>query len=128
MLPTRADLVGDPGLGGRRAQAGFQPRAELLEALVRRVVAQRAERARAGGRGQRIAAERAGLKHLAGRQHVVHDLGAAAVGPDGQAAADDLAERRQVGLDAQPLLRPAIGHAEAGHHFVADQQRAVLLA
>ena len=75
-----------------------------------------------------IAAERAGLKHFAGRQHVLHDLGPAAVGADGQAAADDFAERREVGLDAEQRLRTAVGHAEAGHHFVADQQRAVLLA
>ena len=31
------------------------------------------------------------------------------------------------GSDAQQRLRPAVGHAEAGHHFVEDQQRAVLV-
>ena len=47
---------------------------------------------------------------------------AAAVGPDGQPAADDLAERRQIGPHAEQRLRSAVGHAEAGHHFVEDQQ------
>src|SRR5256885_7427083 len=38
---------------------------------------------------------------------VAHDVGPAAEGADRQAAADDLAERRQIGPDAEPLLRPA---------------------
>ena len=50
---------------------------------------------------------------------------AAAVGADGQAAADHLAEGGEVGPDAVALLRAAEGHAEAGHHLVEDQQRAV---
>ena len=110
------------------AQAGLPAGAESCSSRSyggsSRSIAQRGD---AGGRGQRIAAERAGLKHLAGRQHVVHDVGPAAVGADRQAAADDLAQRRQIGLDAEQLLRAAVGDAEAGHHFVADQQRAVLL-
>ena len=49
----------------------------------------------------------------------------AAVSADGQAAADDLAERGDVGRDAVQLLRAAAREAEAGHHLVEDEQRAV---
>jgi hypothetical protein len=39
-----------------------------------------------------------------------------------KAAADDLAERADVGRDAVALLRAAIGEAEAGDDLVEDQQ------
>ena len=55
-----------------------------------------------------------------------HDLLAAAVGADRQAAANDLAQSREVGRDAEVLLRASLGDAEAGHHLVEAQQRAVL--
>ena len=42
------------------------------------------------------------------------------------AAADRLAERAQVGRDAQILLRAAGPHAEGAQHFVEDQQHAML--
>ena len=45
--------------------------------------------------------------------------------PTGQAAADDFAERGEVGLDVVELLRAAEGEAEAGHDLVEDEQRAV---
>ena len=53
-------------------------------------------------------------------------VGAAAIGADRQTAADDLAQRGEVGSNLPERLRAAVGHAKAGHHFVADQQRAVL--
>ena len=49
---------------------------------------------------------------------------AAAEGRERQAAADDLAEDRQVGRDAVALLRAAARDAEAGDHLVEDEQRA----
>ena len=55
-------------------------------------------------------------------QHV----GTSADGADREPAADDLAERGQVGNDAVERLRAAQGDAEAGHHFVEDQHAAVL--
>ena len=129
MLPTRADACAARRLRRGRIASPAASRADSVPAA-RRADSSRSilQRGDAGGRGQRIAAERAGLKHFARRQHVIHDLGPAAVGADRQPAADDLAQRRQVGLDAQQRLRPAVGHAEAGHHFVEDQQRAVLAA
>ena len=50
---------------------------------------------------------------------------AAAVGADGEAAADDLAERGHVGLHAVERLRAAERDAEAGHDLVEDEHRAV---
>ena len=57
---------------------------------------------------------------------MIHDIRAAAIGAQRQAAADDLAERREVGRDAEKLLRPAVGQPEAGHHLVEDEQCAML--
>ena len=101
----RRDAARRP-LGGRACQPVGQPGGELLEPVVGIRVAEHLERGDAGGRGQRIAAERAGLKDLAGRQHVVHDLGPAAVGAHRQPAADDLAQRGQVGRDAEAAPAP----------------------
>ena len=53
---------------------------------------------------------------------MVHDVGPAAVGTDRHAAADDLAQRGQVGSDAEQRLGTTQGHAKAGHDFVEDQQ------
>jgi hypothetical protein len=55
----------------------------------------------------------------------VHDVGPASIGPDRQPAADDLAERRQVGLDPEPLLSPSISDTEPGHHLIHDEHRSV---
>ncbi len=83
----------------------------------------------AGGHGHRIPGEGAGLVHGAERGQVVHDLGGAAQGGRGHAAADHLAEAPDVrgpalGLSGQaPAARG--GGAEAGEHLVPDQQRAV---
>jgi hypothetical protein len=53
-------------------------------------------------------------------------LGAAAVGRDGQAAADNFAERGEVGFDVEKLLRRSVVQTKAGDDFVDDQQRAIL--
>ena len=121
--------VRDAGRRGRTAQGPSASRApRRFEPRDKGgLVASSCERGDAGGGGQRIAAQRAGLKDFAGRQHVVHDVGPAAVGADRQAAADDLAQRGQIGRDAEQRLGAAIGHAKAGHHLVEDQQRAVPL-
>src|SRR5207244_1262324 len=80
-----------------------------------------------GGHGEGIAAERAGLIDGAEGRDQVHDLRRPAVGADGEAAADDLAERGEVGRDVEALLRAAEGEAEAGHDLVEDEERAVVL-
>ena len=53
-----------------------------------------------------------------------HHVGRAAEGADRKPAADDLPEHRQVGADAEPLLRAAARDPEAGDHLVEDEQRA----
>src|SRR5260370_1385620 len=47
-------------------------------------------------------------------------------GCDGKAAADDFAERGEIGFDAENLLRGAVVQAKTGDDFVDDEQRAVL--
>jgi hypothetical protein len=61
------------------------------------------------------------------RRDPLHDVAASAVRADRQTAADDLAERGQVGRNAEALLRAAIRQPKAGHDFVEHQQRAVRL-
>ena len=56
--------------------------------------------------------------------HDAHDLGAACHRTDGESAADDLAERGEVGGEAVVLLRAAVAVAK-GHHLIGDQQRLV---
>ena len=75
MLPTRVSVCGTSA-ASRRRQAllpvGHSSCFQSLDTADRRAAPER----RDAGRGrQRIAAERSGLKHFAGRQHVIHDLG-----------------------------------------------------
>ena len=53
---------------------------------------------------------------------MLHDLPPAAKGADGQAAADDLAERGEVRLHAILHLCPANAEAVTGDHFIEDQE------
>ena len=66
-----------------------------------------------------------GLIDRTGRRDQLHQIGAAAVRADRQAAADDLAEAGEIGPDCRTRLRAAGGGAEARDHFVEDQQSAV---
>ena len=52
----------------------------------------------------------------------------AAKGADRQAAADDLAERRQVGSNAVQFLGAAVGHPESAHDFIEDEDNPFLVA
>ncbi len=62
----------------------------------------------AGGGGERVPAQGAGLVDGAERRELVHDVGAAAERGERETAADDLAEHREVGRDAEarPARRP----------------------
>ena len=82
----------------------------------------------AGGHGQRVARQGAGLVDRAERGDAAHDFTLATEAADRHAATDDLAEGGQVRLDAVVALGAAQGNAEAGHHFVEDQHHAVLVA
>ena len=46
--------------------------------------------------------------------------------PDWEAAADDLAETGDVGVDAVEGLRAAVGHSEAGDDFIKYEEAAVV--
>jgi hypothetical protein len=83
------------------------------------------ERPEPGRHRHRVARQRAGLVDRPGRRDQVHDVGAAAVGADRQAAADDLAEAGQVRPHAEDRLRAAGRRAEARDHLVEDEQDAV---
>jgi hypothetical protein len=55
-----------------------------------------------------------------------HDVLAPAEGADREAAADDLAHRREVGADAEDLLVATFGEPE-GDYLVADEKRPILV-
>ena len=57
---------------------------------------------------------RAGLVHRPERRQEVHDLGAAAVGRERHAAANDFAEAGQIGAHPGALLHAAAGDPRAG--------------
>ena len=106
------------------AQPLLEPGAALLELLVHRRVAQPAQHGEPGRGRERVPGERAGLVDVADRREPLHQLGATAERREREAAADDLAEDRQVGPHAVQLLRPAARDPEAGDHLVEDEQRA----
>mmetsp|Transcript_16779 Transcript_16779/g.47749 ORF Transcript_16779/g.47749 Transcript_16779/m.47749 type:complete len:314 (+) Transcript_16779:108-1049(+) len=103
-----------------------QPTRYLVQVLVLPGLLEDLERLDAGCHREGVAAERPRLIHGPGRCDHLHDVLAAAVGPHREAAPDDLAHGRHVGRDAEVLLGPAVGDAEAGHDLVEHQQRAVL--
>jgi hypothetical protein len=108
------------GRGGRRCASGFR----IPHSAFR--IGKFFQRRDARGHRERVAAQGAGLIHGAERREAVHDVAPPAERTDGQAAADDFAERREVGPDAEALLRAAGREAEAGHHLVEDQHRLLL--
>ena len=100
--------------------------AERLEPVVETIVSRdHAERRQARRHRERIARHRPRLVHRARRGDLCHQLSPAAIGANRQTAADDLAQRREVGRHAIALLSAASRHTEPGHHLVEDQERAV---
>src|SRR5439155_11314182 len=100
-----------------RQQAGdaaTEALAERVEPHVR-LRRQRVQRRDTGGHRHRVRVEGAAVADpgaTLARVVEVHDVASAAEGADGQAAADDLAEGREIGPDAEPLLGAAPGGAE----------------
>ena len=86
------------------------------------------QRGQTGRDGQRVAGEGSGLVHRAEWGDFAHDLAFAAKSTERHAAADNLAERGEVGFDAVKPLCALQPDAEAGHHFVKDQYRTVFRA
>ena len=114
--------------GAERGEAGLEPRAAALELLVHGRVAEAAQHGGSGRGRERVPGQRARLVDVADGSEALHQLGAAAERRRRQAAADDLAEDREVGRDAVALLRPAARDAEAGDHLVEDEQRPARVA
>ena len=99
--PHAGQGMGDTGSRRRGIQANSKPRGELFESCIRRIVAQDFQSGNPRCCGHGVAAECTGLKYAADRQHAVHDLRFATVGANRHSAADDLAQRRDVGRDAE---------------------------
>ncbi|CWQ61755.1 Uncharacterised protein [Neisseria meningitidis] len=83
------------------------------------------QRFQACGDSNRVARQGACLIHAAQRGNTFHNVFAPAKRGKRHTAADDFAHRGQVGRDAVQRLRAAERDAEAGHHFVVNQHRAV---
>ena len=88
---------GHAGFGGGRFQA-TQARGALGQVGVEARLLDQFQHRQAGGHRHRVAAQRTCLVDRAGRGDLLHQLAAAAVGPDRHAAANDLAEGGQVGV------------------------------
>ena len=106
-------------LGGCVDRFGEVPRGPV-EGVVEGFV-EGAEEGEASAHGQGIAGQRAGLVDVAGGRDSVHDLGLAPERTDGKAAADHLAERGQVGVDAVCGLGAASVDSKTRHHLVKDE-------
>jgi len=109
------------GQGESRAESV----AERVQAHIGRAVEQ-LQAGEPGGHGHRIGGEGAAMGHrrLArpGVEHR-HQLALAGHRADRQAAADDLSEHDEVGVEIPERVRAAVGEAE-GDHFVDDQHDA----
>lgn len=102
-----------------------QPRRARGQVFVEARGLDQPERGESGRHGQRVARERACLIDAAQRREVRHDVASSAEGRRRHAAADDLAQAGEVGGDAVERLSATQPHAEAAHHFVENQHRAV---
>ncbi len=78
--------------------------------------------------GDRVAGQGPRLVNRAGRRQRFHDFTASAERAHRHTAADDFAETSQIRLHAVIRLRARQRHAEAGHHFINNQQRAEFIA
>ena len=113
---------------GRRRRLRVDARFELARKRFERVEAVRrqlGERRQPRRHRQRIGVERSAVADavVSPRVEQRHHVGAAAERADRQPAADDLAQRGQVGRDAVATLRAVVADAE-GDDLVEDEQRA----
>src|SRR6185369_3014646 len=119
------ELDGDAGIAGGLAEAGLKSAAEGFELSVGVGAAEFLEGGDAGGEGDRVAAQGAGLVNRADGSDEIHDISPASESAHWQASANHFAETTQVGRDPEAFLRAALSQAKAGHYFVEDQQRLV---
>ncbi|CAB3969489.1 hypothetical protein BCO9919_03787 [Burkholderia cenocepacia] len=124
----RIQRAGD--LSSAFVERGLQRRAFLFDLLQHGQRGRHRERILAEGAAER-GAIRGGERVVAVGPHAavdrIHEAAGAGDHAQRQAAADDLAVRREIGPDAEHRLRAARMDAEAGDHFVEDQGDASLL-
>jgi hypothetical protein len=115
----------DSGFAAVFTDAGGQPFGEKFEFFIKRWIALNDVKCcQSRGDGAGVAGQGARLIDLACRGDMTHDVAGAAIGPHGQPAADNLAERGDVGNAVVKLLRAAGGEPEPGDDFVENEKRA----
>jgi hypothetical protein len=120
------DRVGD--VAERIREAVAQAPGELLQPRVGGLGIQELQRRQPRGHRHRVPRQRPGLVDVPLGREALHDVSPAAERRQRESATEDLAERGEIGRDAEPLLRAAGPEPEAGDDLVEDQQRAVLVA
>ncbi len=114
---------------GRARQHRLEQPLELgtagLEPLPAGLALEQLQRREPRRHGDRIPRERARLVGIAVRGEARHDAPLAAESPDRHAAADHLAEGREIGADAEELGGAAPRQTEPRDHLVEDEERAV---
>ena len=100
---------------------------DLVEVLVGSGLGEDLEGLDTRSHRQGVTGEGTGLVHGTRGGDNVHDVAAATVGADGEAATDDLAHGGEVGGDVPVLLRAALGDAESGHDLVEGEESALSL-
>ena len=103
----------------QQVRVAVQLRVNILRGQLQRRQARR-HRHRVTGQGTR-------LVHRTIRCELLHNLATTTKSRRRQTAGDDLAKRGQVTRHAVHAVPAGVGGAEAGHHFVQNQKRAVLM-
>ena len=124
ILPRR--LRGEPVPRADLRNLPAQPPADLVEVVVGPRPAQQVERGQAGGRADRVAAQRPARPHQVPAVGPVgveglHDPVRAGDGRHRKPAGHRLAVGGQIRGDAVPLLGPSPGDPEAGDDLIEDQ-------
>ena len=119
--PRPCTCAATPCLAKRSVQAVEQQAGDGVDVVVEAGLAIRGDGGQGRGDDDRMAVVGAAVLAVAGRHQPVHDVASAAEDAERIAAADRLAERAQVGRDAEIFLRPAGAHAKGAEHLVEDQ-------
>src|SRR2546427_5741833 len=126
--PDAVDGERDASLARRGDEPALELGAQAVEPPIDVPFPECAERREPGGDGQRVPRERAGLVDGAEWRDSAHEVAAPPIRADGQAAADDLAETREIRTYAVLHLSAAEREAEARDDLVDTPHRAVARA
>ena len=117
VLYSKRDTVS----GGDRVEAFNESPGHVPQPGVEIRRIQQFQRLQPGGHGHRVSRQRTGLVDRTVRSQSCHEVGPAAECRCRHAAADNLAQSRQVRGDVIQSLRTAFGDAKACHDLVKDQ-------